>query len=73
MITIYGSLTCGKCKILAEKMDFKNIPYVKCYDYEVMNRLGISEIPILELNGGKKLNFFEANTWLNTIPKESGL
>ena len=65
MVTIYTTDTCPKCKILKKKLDSKNINYKEVKDIEILKSLDIYEVPILEIDDGKCLEFNEANEWVN--------
>lgn len=65
MVTIYTTDTCPKCKILKKKLTSKNIEFKEVNDIEILKSLDIYEVPILELDDGKDLEFNEANEWVN--------
>lgn len=54
-ITIYGTKTCMKCKIFANKLVAKKIAFTKVEDeakaVELGEILGVSALPIVEIDG----------------------
>lgn len=55
---------CPRCKVIKKKLDDKNIQYNEITDKELMISLGFTMMPVLEVNG-EKMNFIEANNWIN--------
>ena len=64
MNVILYSTGCPKCKILEKKLEAKAISYEKINSVDEMLALGISEVPVLSVDG-QLLNFTEANKWIN--------
>lgn len=64
MITIYTSPTCGKCKVLKAKMEQKGLAYEECQDVPTMEKLGISSLPMLDVDGSL-MTFEEAVKFVN--------
>ncbi len=64
MKIILYSTHCPKCNVLTKKLQQKNIDYKEITDIEKMKSLGITEVPILEVDG-KMLSFSKANEWIN--------
>lgn len=62
MVKLY-STGCPKCKVIEKKLGQKNIQYEKINDVAVMQRLGFTSAPVLEVDG-KYLNFGDANRWI---------
>ena len=62
-IVLY-STGCPKCSILKKKLEEKQIPYDMVTDIEEMLALGISEVPVLSVNG-KLMSFPNAVKWVN--------
>lgn len=58
---------CPKCKILEKKLSDKGIDFEKCDDKEVMNSLGIVSVPVLKLDDGRMLGYFEAVKYVNAL------
>lgn len=54
-VTVYGTKTCMKCKVFANKLIAKNIVFTKVEDdtkaYELGNMLGVCSLPIIEIDG----------------------
>ena len=64
MNVILYSTGCPKCKILEKKLEAKNIPYERNNSVDEMLVLGITEVPVLSVDG-QLLSFSEANKWIN--------
>lgn len=58
---------CPKCRILEKKLDDKGVEYDKCEDKEVMKSLGIVSVPVLKLDDGSMLGYFEAVKYVNAL------
>lgn len=50
-MTIYTTQGCGKCKVLKDKLNSRNIEYDECQDVEKMQAMGLTNLPVLEVNG----------------------
>ena len=48
---ILYSTGCPKCNVLKKKMDSKNIEYTECNSIPEMEKLNISSVPVLMVNG----------------------
>lgn len=57
---------CPRCLVLKKKLEVKNIPFEECEDIETMKKLGISSVPVLNIDN-KMMDFSAANKWINTI------
>lgn len=64
MNVILYSTGCPKCKVLEKKLTDKNVPYYEENSIDVMESLGICQVPML-LADGKLMTFSEANKWVN--------
>ena len=64
MDVILYSTGCPKCNILISKLLKNKISYKTVTDKDEMIKIGITEVPILKVNG-KLLRFSEANDWIN--------
>ena len=64
-ITLY-STGCPKCKVLKSKLEEKNIEFVEKDSVEEMIGLGITQVPVLSVDG-VLLGFKEAVTWVNNF------
>lgn len=65
MKIILHSTHCPKCEVLKKKMVEKNIDFEENNDVEAMLALGISQAPILQIDG-EIMNFQQAIFWVNT-------
>ena len=71
-ITIY-STGCPRCKVLIKKME--NVGLTKfdlISDTTEMTRLGITAVPMMQVDGGALMNFNEAINWVNQQGGKSG-
>lgn len=68
MITLYTT-GCPKCRILTKKLKDKNIAYMEVTDVDEMLKMGMSEVPVLEVDG-KRMSFGEAVKWVNNYEEE---
>lgn len=66
MIILY-STGCPKCNVLKTKLKQKNIPYEEITDVEEMQRLGITNVPVLKISDAEMLSFVEANQYINKL------
>ena len=62
---ILYSTNCPKCKVLIQKLNEKNIPYIICDDIDIMLTKGLTTVPVVEKNG-ELMSFKEAIDWINT-------
>ena len=65
-VIVYSTPTCPKCKVLKTKLDKKGILYTENQDIDKMNELGIMSVPYLQIDGGRPMDFAEANKWVNS-------
>ena len=70
MITLY-STHCPKCNVLERKLKEKHIVYEEVNDIDIMLTKGMSEAPVLEIDG-HFLNFKQAIAWINE-PESDGV
>ena len=63
MVILY-STGCPKCHVLESKLNAKHIAYDIFDDRNKMIEIGITSVPILEVDG-KKFDFKEAVEWIN--------
>lgn len=66
MKIILYSTGCPKCKILSEKLTQKNIGFEVINDVAKMTELGISQVPVLSVDGCL-LSFQKAVSWVNDM------
>lgn len=64
MITLY-STNCPKCKIIEQKLEQYNIPYLKINNVDEMVELGLEEVPVIKDSSGEFFDFIAANQLLN--------
>lgn len=63
-IVLY-STHCPRCSVLEKKLKKKQLHYTEVTDVEVMKKMGLKSAPALQVDGGKLMNFQEANDWIN--------
>ena len=63
MIVVY-STGCPKCGVLERKLNEKGISYEMCPDVDKMLGLGITSVPVLDVDG-EMMDFQEAVKWIN--------
>lgn len=63
MIILY-TIGCPQCNVLKTKLDKKNISYTTVTDKNKMREMGLSRLPVLEVDGNI-MEFPAANTWIN--------
>ena len=61
---ILYSTNCPKCKVLIQKLNEKNIPYIICDDIDIMMTKGLTSVPVIE-KYGSLMGFKEAMKWAN--------
>ena len=61
---ILYSTGCPRCDVLKKKLDAKMVAYMENNSVEDMTRLGITMVPVLEVNG-VKMDFKESVNWIN--------
>ena len=66
MNIILYTTDCPKCIILEQKLEEKNIEYIKFTDVKEMVKKGFRSAPILEVDG-KVMTFLEAINWIKGI------
>ena len=55
---------CPCCAVLEKKLNAKNIKYCEISDREKIEQKGITDVPVLEIDG-VLYDFEQANTWVN--------
>lgn len=63
---ILYSTGCPKCEVLKKKLSDKNITYIEVNDKEQMIKMGMTEVPMVDIDGELK-GFGEAVKWINSI------
>lgn len=61
------TIHCPKCRVLETKLKQKNIEYEEISDEKKLLELGLSDMPMLELDSGELLAFVEANNYINSL------
>lgn len=61
------TIHCPKCRVLETKLKQKNIEYEEVSDEKKLLELGLSDMPMLELDNGERLTFVEANKYINSL------
>ncbi len=64
MKIILYSTECPRCKILEKKLTEKGVSFTENNSVEEMLKLGIIEVPVLQVDG-ERLNFSQAVQWVN--------
>lgn len=64
MDIILYSTGCPKCNVLKNKLNDKRIAYVENCSVETMTELGITQVPVLSVDG-VLLDFKKAVDWVN--------
>lgn len=66
-VVLYGSETCGKCKILKKRLDEASVQYDEQYDPDIVeNAIGDNRIPVLCVDG-EMLNFSRSIVWIKEM------
>lgn len=65
MSIILYSTGCPCCKVITRKLDDKGIKYSIVDKVDVMLELGITNVPVLEVDD-RKMEFKEAINWVNS-------
>lgn len=63
MNVILYSTNCPRCKILKSKLDDKEVTYSIVNDVDKMLSMGMTVVPVLEVDG-VRMNFKEAINWI---------
>lgn len=66
-MTLYSTISCPMCKMLATKMDEKGIRYEKVVDEDVLASKNIMHVPILETDDGRMMDLAEAMFYINNL------
>lgn len=64
MSCILYSTGCPKCNVLEKKLNEKGISYDVCDSVSVMEEMGITSLPVLDVDG-TPLDFMSAVQWVN--------
>lgn len=63
-IKLYSLPTCGRCKILKQKMNEKEMSFIEIDNEQELESENIYTVPVLEVDG-QRMNFTDANQWIN--------
>lgn len=69
MNVVLYSTSCPRCKVLKQKLDNNGISYTENGSVEEMLSLGITQVPVLSVDG-ELLSFSRAIEWLNQNPSK---
>ena len=61
---IFYTTGCPRCHVLESKLNSKNISYEMCSDKNVMINMGLTAVPVLEVDGNR-MEFKQAVDWIN--------
>lgn len=64
MKTILYTTGCPRCHVLESKLNSKNISFETFDNKEKMIEMGLTNVPVLEVNG-TRMAFKEAVDWIN--------
>lgn len=64
MKVILYTIGCPRCIVLEKKLDAANVEYEKFEDKDKMIEIGMSTMPVLEVDG-IRMNYVEAIKWIN--------
>lgn len=72
MIVLY-TIDCESCLRLEKKLQDKNIAYATCKDTNKMAELGMSHMPVLQIEDGSFLSFKQAMKWADSIGDDNNV
>lgn len=64
---ILHTIGCPLCDVLKEKLESKHIAFEINSDENVMAQLGITRVPVLQIDSGELLEFSAANKYINNL------
>lgn len=62
-VTLYSIPGCTRCAMLRKKLNAKGIGFDECEDGNVIEAMGFTIAPILEVDG-RIMELIEANEWV---------
>ena len=65
-IILYSADWCPKCQVLKKKLVAKYIEFKVVKDENVLDEMGIDELPVLSV-GGELMDMVAANNWINSL------
>lgn len=66
MSVVLYSTKCPQCSVLEKKLKDKKIEYEEVNDVDIMMEKGITNVPVLEVNG-ELMNFKTAFNYVETL------
>ena len=66
MVKVYGSETCGNCKVLLKKLESKKIEFEYITDVEELRKNNIIGLPTIIIDGNT-YNYYQAIQYINGI------
>lgn len=71
---LYTLPTCGRCKVIKEKLKKAEIPFLEISDYELLVYDGITSVPVLRTFDGKRMsNMTEMVRWIEQYAGEDNI
>lgn len=67
-IILYSADYCPKCQVLKKKLVAKYVEFKTIQDENILDKMGIDELPVLSVNG-ELMNMAAANNWINSLGK----
>lgn len=64
---ILHTIGCPLCDVLKEKLESKKVTFEINTDENKMAQLGITQVPVLQLDSGELLGFSAANKYINSL------
>lgn len=64
---ILHTIGCPLCDVLKEKLESKKITFEINTDEDKMAQLGITQVPVLQIDSGELLEFSAANKYINNL------
>lgn len=61
---ILYTIGCPRCNVLKRKLDELNLKYIIQNDENIIISEGLDEMPVLEIEDGRRMGFSEAIEWL---------
>lgn len=68
MVTLY-TIDCFNCQRLERKLEQAHIQFNICKDKNIMAKLGMSHMPVLQIDDDTRLEFKDAIKWVNNYNK----
>ena len=65
-IILYSADYCPKCQVLKKKLVAKYVEFKTVQDENILDEMGIDELPVLSING-ELMNMAAANNWINSL------